>query len=94
MMDYLTKILNKDSNNDNIDTKEELQFSECDKDLSDKNLEEENQNRDAEINTSNDEITENNSVEWKGLTKVLTFGLAFARDGLSVYDKFYIIRET
>ncbi|KAF8795683.1 hypothetical protein HNY73_000152 [Argiope bruennichi] len=61
MSDYLMKILNEDSDSEDIE--DDLQFPEYDADLSDENLEQENHSSDSDITASDEEMTENNNDE-------------------------------
>ena len=48
-MDYLVKIWNENDSDDNIDTDDDLRFAECDTDLSDENLVQDNHTSESEI---------------------------------------------
>ncbi|KAF8789815.1 hypothetical protein HNY73_007725 [Argiope bruennichi] len=61
MVYYLMKILNEDSDSEDIE--DDLQFPEYDADLSDENLEQENHSSGSERTASDDEITEKISDE-------------------------------
>ena len=74
MMDYLMKILNESDKDDNINTDEDPRFPECDADLSNKNLEQNNHSSYSEMYTT-DEINENNTDGnfYTGISKVTKF---------------------